>query len=44
MFTDKFGFAPTSLRSHSCIFPGWDEHPQIITAHGLRLDTKIAPG
>jgi len=44
MFTDKFGFAPTSLRSHSCIFPGWDEHPWIITQHGLRLDTNVAPG
>ena len=44
MFTDKFGFAPTSLRSHSCIFPGWDEHPQIVAQHGLRLDTNVAPG
>ncbi|MCE5237590.1 hypothetical protein LLH23_03765 [bacterium] len=44
VFTEKFGFAPTSLRSHSCIFPGWDEHPDIIRRHGLRLDTNLAPG
>jgi hypothetical protein len=44
LFTTKLGFAPTSLRSHSCIFPGWDEHPQIIARHGLRLDTNLAPG
>ena len=44
LFAAKFGFAPTSLRSHSCIFPGWDEHPRIIAQHGLRLDTNHVPG
>jgi len=43
-FRDKFGFAPTSLRAHSCIFPGWDESPALLRRHGLRLDTSVAPG
>ena len=43
-FTARFGFRPVSLRSHSCIFPGWDETPAIFLRHGLRLDTSFAPG
>jgi hypothetical protein len=43
-FQNKFGLAPTSLRAHSCIFPGWDENPRILRRHGLRLDTSVCPG
>jgi len=43
-FQAKSGFAPQSLRSHSCIFPGWDESPAIFAANGLRLDTNFVSG
>ncbi len=43
-FATKFGFQPTSLRSHSCIFPGWVDTPRIYAERGLRLDTSFAPG
>lgn len=44
LFRERFGFQPTSLRAHSCIFPGWDENPSILRQHGLRLDTSVCPG
>jgi len=43
-FKAKFGFQPTSLRSHSTVFPGWDETPRVFTECGLRLDTSFAAG
>ena len=43
-FTRKFGFAPRSVRSHSCIFPGYDETPQLYAETGLRLDTSFING
>jgi len=43
-FRARFGFAPESLRSHSCIFPGWDESPRIFAEAGLRLDTNFMEG
>ncbi len=43
-FRARFGFAPESLRSHSCIFPGWDESPRIFADAGLRLDTNFMAG
>lgn len=44
LFQERFGFAPRALRAHSCIFPGWDENPQLLLEHGLRLDTDFAGG
>lgn len=43
-FAARFGYRPVSLRSHSCIFPGWDENPRILARHGLRLDTSQTAG
>jgi hypothetical protein len=43
-FRSKLGFQPTSLRSHSCIFPGWDDSPRIYAENGLRLDTSFSAG
>jgi hypothetical protein len=43
-FTAKLGFAPRSVRSHSCIFPGWDETPRLYAEVGLRLDTSFLNG
>ena len=43
-FREKLGFAPTCLRAHSVIFPGWDETPRILADHGLRLDTSFING
>ena len=43
-FARKFGFAPHSVRSHSCIFPGWDETPRLYAETGLRLDTSFING
>lgn len=44
LFQDRFGFAPRALRAHSCVFPGWDENPEILREHGLRLDTDFGAG
>ncbi len=44
LFEQRMGFAPRALRSHSCVFPGWDETPQLLLEHGLRLDTNFAGG
>ncbi len=41
---EKFGFAGRALRSHSVIFPGWDESPKLFAGHGLRLDTNFMAG
>ncbi len=43
-FRARFGFPPESLRSHSIIFPGWDESPRIFAEAGLRLDTNFMEG
>ncbi|MGD9496460.1 MAG: hypothetical protein AB7Y46_09125 [Armatimonadota bacterium] len=43
-FRSRFGFAAESLRSHSVIFPGWDESPRIFADAGLRLDTSFMQG
>jgi len=43
-FEAKFGFRPQSVRSHSCIFPGWDETPSLYADCGLRLDTTFISG
>jgi len=43
-FSDKFGFAPDSYRSHCVIFPGWDHAPRVAAGAGLRLDTNFVPG
>jgi len=40
----KFGVKSQALRSHSCIFPGWDESPVIFADNGLRLDTNFLNG
>jgi hypothetical protein len=40
----KYGFAPRSVRSHSCIFPGWDDTPKLFAEVGLRLDTNFISG
>lgn len=44
LFRERFGFPPRALRAHSCIFPGWDENPQLLAECGLRLDTDFAGG
>jgi len=43
-FRARFGSAPESLRSHSVVFPGWDESPSIFAEAGLRLDTNFMEG
>lgn len=43
-FVDKFGYESTSLRAHSCVFPGWDENPRLLSERGLRLETSFAGG
>ncbi|MBM3475683.1 MAG: hypothetical protein FJX75_20655 [Armatimonadetes bacterium] len=40
----KYGFAPSSVRSHSCVFPGWDDTPKLFAEVGLRLDTNFISG
>ncbi len=41
---EKCGSAGRALRSHSVIFPGWDESPKLFAEHGLRLDTNFMAG
>jgi len=43
-FGARFGFAPTSVRMHSCILPGWDEAPRLLADLGLRLETSFLEG
>lgn len=43
-FAGKFGYRPRAMRSHSCIFPGWDETPELFAQVGLNLDTNFAGG
>ena len=40
----KYGSAGRALRSHSVIFPGWDESPKLFVENGLRLDTNFMAG
>lgn len=44
LFRERFAYHPRALRAHSCIFPGWDENPRLLSEHGLRLDTDFAGG
>ncbi len=43
-FRQRFGFAPESVRMHSCILPGWDEAPRALVECGLHLDTSYLEG
>lgn len=43
-FSARFGFAPRSVRMHSCILPGWDEAPRLLADLGLHLETSFLEG
>lgn len=43
-FGARFGFAPQTVRMHSCILPGYDEAPRLLADLGLRLETSFLEG